>query len=361
MLTGGGARRVNSSKAKRHIAGIPQRWGHIGDMFGRYKGRPLRWYLQIPVFAYRRVRNKLDPEWEIYHRAAFAQPPVSIVAAARPGDTRCKCCPAGAAGPFARVPSSKNCTRLPADEYGPPIAYCRCRVCGFLFTNDLDRWTPADFQSRIYNDEYHRFDGDYAEARPRQMAELVDGLLGGRHDLRILDYGGGSGRLAGFLRERGYSSVDSYDPFEPEFAERPASSYDVALCFEVLEHVPDPVATLSDIRSLLKSDGLLIATTLYQPQEILRLGADWWYLAPRNGHISLFTSQALGQAAQRAGFSLGDRDGSVHLFRIGAPRWADRVVSRTTTARLTTVRFGNYLVVFRRTMRGGPARKPAAG
>jgi 2-polyprenyl-6-hydroxyphenyl methylase/3-demethylubiquinone-9 3-methyltransferase len=320
-------------------------------MFGRYKGRPLRWYLQVPVFAYRRCRSKLDPEWEIYHRAAFAQPRVSVVRAARAGDVPCKCCPDGPAGAFAVVPASKNCARLPAPEFGPPVAYYRCRVCGFLFTIDFDRWTPADFQSRIYNDDYHLFDGDYAEARPRQMAQLVDGILEGRHDLRILDYGGGSGRLAGFLRERGYKVVDSYDPFEPEFARRPAAGYDVALCFEVLEHVPDPVATLADIRSLLNSDGLLIATTLYQPQEISRLGADWWYLAPRNGHISLFTSQALGQAAQRAGLSLCDRDGSVHLFRIGSPQWANRVVSRSTSPRLCTRKLGNALFVIRRTIR----------
>jgi SAM-dependent methyltransferase len=40
----------------------------------------------------------------------------------------------------------------------------------------------------------------------------------------------------------------------------PDSSFDVILCVEVFEHIPDPVAAISEFKRLLRKDGLLIIT-----------------------------------------------------------------------------------------------------
>lgn len=185
---------------------------------------------------------------------------------------------------------------------GIPVLYFRCDVCGFLFTQFFDTWTPQEFVKFVYNEDYIKVDGDYAGGRPKRQATAMAQRLAGFSHLRILDYGSGSGLFADQLRSQGFECVMSYDPFSSP--SRPEGQFDVVTCFEVLEHSISPQYTLSDIQSFLDKKGVVIFGTDIQPSTISEIRANWWYVAPRNGHASIYTLNALAHLGQTLGLLL---------------------------------------------------------
>jgi SAM-dependent methyltransferase len=84
--------------------------------------------------------------------------------------------------------------------------------------------------------------------------------------------------------------------------------FDLVTCFETLEHMPDPTRGAADIAALLKPDGLLLFSTLVQPADFDAQGMQWWYIGPRNGHVTLHSRASLtalwaGQGLQLASFN----------------------------------------------------------
>jgi 2-polyprenyl-3-methyl-5-hydroxy-6-metoxy-1,4-benzoquinol methylase len=229
-----------------------------------------------------------------------------------PARAACKCCGSEAAL-FGVVDFSKNCEdrRRPALELsGIPIYYHRCPKCGFLFTTAFDSFSHEDFARHIYNADYQRVDPDFAVARPAASAEWMTLNFARSRPSRILDYGGGKGALAKLLREAGFSNVENYDPFVPEFAVRPEGKFDCILCFEVMEHSPRPAETLAEVASFLANPGIVFFSTAVQPESIMVERVGWWYVAPRNGHVSIFTTTSLEILAAAQGLQYG-------LFRNG--------------------------------------------
>jgi 2-polyprenyl-6-hydroxyphenyl methylase/3-demethylubiquinone-9 3-methyltransferase len=174
---------------------------------------------------------------------------------------------------------------------GVAVDYLRCTGCGFLFTTFADSWSTTDFRELIYNDDYVKVDGEYAEIRPARTAAVIAEWFRGAEEARILDYGSGAGEFARRMRQAGYNHVREYDPFSSP--ERPHDFFDIITCFEVIEHTPDPRGTLADLVSSLKPDGCVLLSQSLQPDDILSIRSNWWYLAPRNGHLSTYTEEAL--------------------------------------------------------------------
>jgi 2-polyprenyl-6-hydroxyphenyl methylase/3-demethylubiquinone-9 3-methyltransferase len=244
-----------------------------------------------------------------------------IAAASHP----CKCC-STPAPLFGVVDFNKSCedaTRLGVPLSGVPVYYHRCPRCGFLFTTAFDDFTAEDFRREIYNQDYERFDPEYRGARSRRQGEAIAGIFGFSKDLRILDYGGGMGILAQTLRDRGYAGVQVYDPFVPEFAARPSSQFDLIISIETVEHSPRPRQTFDEMASLLADPGLILFSTLLQPDDIQRLGTSWWYVAPRNGHVSIFTTESLRELVNPQGLVFGSQpDRANHILIRGKPAFA---------------------------------------
>jgi 2-polyprenyl-6-hydroxyphenyl methylase/3-demethylubiquinone-9 3-methyltransferase len=240
------------------------------------------------------------------------------------GAIPCKVC-AGSARPFGATDFNRSCEamrglRLP--DSGVAIAYRRCDACGLLFTEAFDDWTHDDFLTHVYNDGYPQVDPDSAARRPAQNAAWFSRTFVAVADrLDMLDYGGGGGRFAADMRAAGYR-CETYDPLVAEFASRPQRRFDFITAFETLEHLPDPVAGAADIAALLAPDGVAFVSTLAQPADFERLGMGWWYIGPRNGHVTLYSRPALAALWARVGLRVASFNDNLHMvFRQAPPEY----------------------------------------
>src|SRR6185437_5946365 len=48
-------------------------------------------------------------------------------------------------------------------------------------------------------------------------------------------------------------------------------------------------------------DGCIVIGQTLQPEQILSVRGNWWYLAPRNGHVSTYTEEALEHLGREYG------------------------------------------------------------
>ncbi len=144
----------------------------------------------------------------------------------------------------------------------------------------------------------------YREVRPRASARLLREVFADAcrftEPPRLVDYGAGSGVVASLLGEA--ARTTSFDPFSsaPELAARPAGRFDVVFACEVIEHLTRPHEALAAMRDLLLPGGFVLFSTMVTPRDIEVVRASWWYISPRNGHVSIFTHAALGLACARA-------------------------------------------------------------
>ena len=82
----------------------------------------------------------------------------------------------------------------------------------------------------------------------------------------FLDYGCANGLFVNYLRQRGFSNCHGYDPYAPqEGFGNPVTlkkeAYDYILLQEVIEHVEDPHALLSQLDMLLAPGGYILIST----------------------------------------------------------------------------------------------------
>jgi 2-polyprenyl-6-hydroxyphenyl methylase/3-demethylubiquinone-9 3-methyltransferase len=210
---------------------------------------------------------------------------------------------------------------------GVPIYYRRCTGCGFLFTDAFDDWDAEQFKLYIYNKDYHLFDPDYESKRPQENAARVERLWGKyKSELRVLDYGGGNDAFCAALRNEGYPIAVTYDPMTPAHARTPDGRFPLVTCFETLEHMPNPVGDIGRIIKFVAEPGLVLFSTLVQPADFEKQGINWWYMAPRNGHVSLFSRKALEIAWNRYGYKLGWFNDSPHIAFRTLPTFAASLI-----------------------------------
>jgi Methyltransferase domain len=209
---------------------------------------------------------------------------------------------------------------------GVPIYYRRCDGCGFLFTDAFDDWGIGEFKARIYNDEYITYDPEYKDKRPSANAQAITNLWSAhKTSMRILDYGGGNDVLCAALRANGFKEAITYDPMVAQHASPPAGKFDLVTCFETLEHLPDPIGGIGKMVEFVADEGAVFYSTLTQPDDFHQRGMSWWYVGPRNGHISIFTKQALAAAWGKHGFKTASFNEGVHLaFRTLPEHWRMR-------------------------------------
>jgi 2-polyprenyl-6-hydroxyphenyl methylase/3-demethylubiquinone-9 3-methyltransferase len=235
----------------------------------------------------------------------------------------CKIC-GGAAPLYGVVDFNKTCMEVVgvrAPLCGVPVYYRRCPACGFPFTDAFDDWNEDQFKRHIYNSDYGIIDPDYEEKRPRANAETVEQLWGRyKSETRVLDYGGGNDACCRALRASGFPVAVTHDPMEPAYARRPDGKFNLIICFETLEHLPDPVSGIARMLEFADDTAVILYSTLVLPAEFDKHGVGWWYVAPRNGHVSIFSRPALIAVWGRHGYKTASFNDGMHLaFRTLPP------------------------------------------
>src|SRR5829696_6292592 len=128
----------------------------------------------------------------------MSDPSPAALSAVAPASAPCKVC-GGVSHLYGVVDFHKNCEIARGRQVlalsGIPIYYHRCPACELLFTVAFDHFSNDDFARHIYNDGYSAVDPDYRETRPAGNAQWIIGAFGNSKSIRILDYGGGNGRL----------------------------------------------------------------------------------------------------------------------------------------------------------------------
>ncbi len=221
----------------------------------------------------------------------------------------------------------------------------RCRACSLAFA-----WPQVSEETsrKIYGDSYYESWGIEEDPTVREMKKLTFGLrLRALEKIippgRILDVGCATGFFLEAAAERGWEAHGvEINPFAVEQARKQfgnrviestvedaafgQSSFDAIAMSDVLEHVPDPLATLSRANDLLRPGGLLAITTPNIASITARLlGRRWPHL--KTEHQFYFSPRSLSPLLTRAGFSVISQRSAVKALSLNYI-YAQRTVSR---------------------------------
>jgi hypothetical protein len=211
---------------------------------------------------------------------------------------------------------------------GIPIYYNHCTDCSYTFAPEFKMWTEKDFLEKIYNDQYIEIDPDYLEARPKSNFQILKKFFSEQNKfIKHLDYGGGNGKLSQLLREDGWNS-ETFDPFpDGGMSINDLGKFNLITAFEVFEHVPDIHILMKNLTLLMSDDCLILFSTLVSDGHIKpRNRINWWYASPRNGHISVFSKQALSILGSKYTLDFGSFNDGFHCYCRKVPDWANHVI-----------------------------------
>ncbi len=209
----------------------------------------------------------------------------------------------------------------------------RCAACGMLFQNP--RPTRAAI-GRFYPDDYSAYGSAQGGLRARRgllgwvtrrgmerRCRLLDKAVPARPGpaRRLLDVGSGGGMFLEAMQLHGGWQVEGLEPNEraarataerlgvPVFQgslERsayPDAAFDAVTLWDVLEHLHDPLASLRELRRILRPGGALFVRVPNAGSYVRALCGRYWvgYDLPR--HLSVFTPATLRRTLAAAGFA----------------------------------------------------------
>ena len=110
----------------------------------------------------------------------------------------------------------------------------------------------------------------------------------------------------------------------------PAAGFDVVTLFEVIEHLPAPMALLHECHRILRPNSILVASTGNTASwTVAAMQARWDYfqVAQDAGHVSFFNPRSIALVAARTGFGV-EHIGTTRVRFVeerSAPRWLYRL------------------------------------
>ena len=220
--------------------------------------------------------------------------------------------------------------------FGPE--YGECRVCGTLvFLKDLlsedlqVQDDETDFYGKKYWLEHQPEAFGYDDIHTRARTDLTERNLHWLRTLlkfclppaRVLELGCAHGSFVALLRQAGYDATGvEMSPWVVEFGQKtfdvpiavgpletldnPPDSMDAIVLMDVLEHLPDPVATMSHCLHLLKPSGLLLIQTPQYKEDmnyasLLETHGSFLEQLKAGEHLHLFSKRSITLFFQRLG------------------------------------------------------------
>jgi hypothetical protein len=191
-----------------------------------------------------------------------------------------------------QIPEAPNCPCC--NNYSPPrlkkgnVQYWQCISCKTVFCDELDNSGKVGGEHEVGRNE----------SQNHERIARVEQLLGGapKDQVTILDFGCGHALFINDLKKHGYTHVDGYDAYNPEFSKiPPPNTYDICTMTETIEHCVSPFYELDAInRSLKIGGGLIIETSFIDVavEENIPL-EEFFYISPAHGHSTIFSHHGL--------------------------------------------------------------------
>jgi 2-polyprenyl-3-methyl-5-hydroxy-6-metoxy-1,4-benzoquinol methylase len=177
-----------------------------------------------------------------------------------------------------------------------------CGACGLEFCNPMPGSRERGAFYRDYSDVRAR--EDVVRLNARQNLDFLERDYHLDKSANLLDFGCGRNLFVETCRVRGIAGSYGCDPYgAPVRPGRTLSwdrcrkrSWDCITLWGVLEHVTDPVATMTALRSLLRDKGMIVLTTVSTHAAI-----PYRHKPPE--HTLYFTQKSLELLAKTAGLS----------------------------------------------------------
>jgi 2-polyprenyl-3-methyl-5-hydroxy-6-metoxy-1,4-benzoquinol methylase len=228
------------------------------------------------------------------------------------------------------------CGNQELKEFSPN--YSLCLECGTLVLTKgltLDEVRIHDDEQGLYGKEYwmsHQTeDFGYPDIHQRSRQDLPERDLYWLHTLmkyylppaKVLEVGCAHGGSVALMKWAGFDAIGlELSPWVVEFAEKnfdipillgpiedqllQSKTFDVIVLYDVLEHLPNPYATMGIAASLLKEDGIfIIQTPNYQENktyEVMVSQQDNFLSLMIPEHTYLFSHWSISEFCKRLGF-----------------------------------------------------------
>lgn len=175
--------------------------------------------------------------------------------------------------------------------------YYQCDSCRTLFSDPID-------QEGMVGGEHE--EGRNIEQNHLRIDRINEMLLGSRkEDAFIMDFGCGHGLFVADLIKAGYNNTVGYDAFNEQYSRLPETNkFHIVNMTEVIEHTSHPFVELDWIYKALKPGGCVMIETSFvniADQEKIPL-EDFFYIAPQNGHSTIFSHHGLDLLMSFKGF-----------------------------------------------------------
>jgi len=210
-----------------------------------------------------------------------------------------------------------------------PFSVVTCTQCELTYVTP--RLDPQALIDNVYNEGYWSSDAakergytDYRSDEPLYLRTYRRRLKVVRRHFeqpgRVLDVGCASGYFLSVMQEKGWqvTGLEPSDAIRPHAArllgeenvqagllgevELKPGSFDLITMWDVIEHIPDPVAAVKEVRKLLAPGGkFLIETQNIDSRAAKVLGKRWQHFKHAE-HIYHFNPKTLGEILERAGF-----------------------------------------------------------
>lgn len=207
----------------------------------------------------------------------------------------------------------------------------KCPHCGLMYSSPrarnvdhelLEQWESDGVLDGVTTDRAHpyrwRYEKESGQVRDFAATRRTLRRLHPRGG-RMVELGSGLGYLLRSFKDEGWD-VLGIDPWRAapmhtrkvhgfetvpatlEQARLPDASADVVVMLHVIEHVPDPVATLREIHRVLRPGGHLVMETPRYDTLMFRLLGHRERSLRCDGHVYFFTFDTLRRSYEKAGF-----------------------------------------------------------
>jgi SAM-dependent methyltransferase len=229
-----------------------------------------------------------------------------------------------------------NCNLCGADDYAVVFRkgeaqlhqIVRCTRCGLMYANpqeevDVVTLLTDENVPQVYIPEEHK---EYFHKQQVQLPDnlralaILNSLLPQRG--KLLEVGSYCGFFLDEIRRDGWDAV-GLEPFRAaaDYSRRefglsiidgalpqpqlPDGAFDAIVMLHVIEHMPDPIANLRELRRLLKPGGVLVVETpRFDSLAFKLLGRRERSVSACDGHIYFFTVPTLSKMVEQSGFQV---------------------------------------------------------